>query len=221
MDGVIGLVILLVILAAAYTYWKRHGGGHLIDLCPPGRRCPTCPAGGVCQPCPPCPSGGVCPTCPEPTPCPPSGICPPCPSCPSGGVCPPCPPPGPPPNPPKPPAQPQVFLVDTGKYGYTSAQAADVAKKFGATVATYDQLMSAYYAGAEWCHFGWVNDSGRLEPMLIVHEKSKNCGGGPGAVTWKGAPKAGVVLFGQKPASASAVPGFTVFAWNSSRWSRW
>lgn len=226
--------VIVIVIVIAVILARRHERDSLIDLiapcppakvCPPGINCPpdglcpppaTCPSGNLCPACPECPTNGVCPSgglCPPPATCPSGGLCPPCPACPGGKVCPAsgtC------------PLAPEVFLVDTGTYGYTAAQAEAVAAKFGATVATTDQLYSAFYTQAAWCHYGWAVTSGNPRLMgayLISQEPSRDCGG-PGVVHDKSLTKAGVALYGRRP-GPNEVPGFTVIPWNGEKWSRW
>ena len=47
----------------------------------------------------------------------------------------------------------QVFNVPGNKYTYEDAEALCAA--YGASLATYDQIDSAYNQGAEWCNYGW------------------------------------------------------------------
>ena len=51
------------------------------------------------------------------------------------------------------PADYEVFNIS--KDIYTYADAADVCSAYGASLATYDQMESAYNDGAEWCNYGW------------------------------------------------------------------
>lgn len=225
------VVIIIVIAVVLVRHRERSTLIDLISPCPPAKVCPaskpcpadklcpppaTCPSGGLCPACPECPTNGVCPSgglCPPPATCPSGGLCPPCPECPDGKVCPVsglC------------PSAPEVFVVDTGRYGYTAAQADEVAAKFGATVATVDQVYSAYYAEADWCHFAWAVETESPRKMggyLVVHKYSRECRG-PGVVHDAALTKAGVTLYGRRP-GPNEVPGFTVFPWNGQKWSRW
>jgi hypothetical protein len=47
----------------------------------------------------------------------------------------------------------EVFNVANNLYTYDDAQA--VCAAYGAKLATYDQIESAYNDGAEWCNYGW------------------------------------------------------------------
>ena len=50
----------------------------------------------------------------------------------------------------------EVFNISNNLYTYDDAQA--VCSAFDAKLATYDQIESAYNAGAEWCAYGWSED---------------------------------------------------------------
>jgi hypothetical protein len=47
----------------------------------------------------------------------------------------------------------EVFNVSNNLYTYDDAQA--ICKAYDSTLATYDQIESAYNNGAEWCNYGW------------------------------------------------------------------
>ena len=47
----------------------------------------------------------------------------------------------------------EVFNVSNNLYSYEHAQ--EVCSSFGARLATYDEIESAYNHGAEWCNYGW------------------------------------------------------------------
>jgi hypothetical protein len=56
----------------------------------------------------------------------------------------------------------QVFNVPGNYYTYDNAKA--LCKAYGANLATYDQIESAYNNGAEWCNYGWSADQLALFP---------------------------------------------------------
>lgn len=56
----------------------------------------------------------------------------------------------------------QVFNVPGNYYTYDNAKA--LCKAYGADLATYDQVESAYNSGAEWCNYGWSADQLALFP---------------------------------------------------------
>jgi hypothetical protein len=47
----------------------------------------------------------------------------------------------------------EVFNVSNNLYTYDDAQA--ICKAYDSTLATYDQVETAYNNGAEWCNYGW------------------------------------------------------------------
>ena len=87
----------------------------------------------------------------------------------------PAPPPGPGPNPgpgpgpgpkPKPSNKPETYHVN-GSYDYSKAKA--VCKAYNGQLATLDQIKNAFQKGAEWCDYGWSEDTMVLYP---TQEKS-------------------------------------------------
>ncbi len=68
------------------------------------------------------------------------------------------PPPGP--KPPK-PHGPETYHVK-GQYDYSTAKA--VCKAYNGQLATLDQIKQAFQKGAEWCDYGWSDDSMVLYP---------------------------------------------------------
>lgn len=56
----------------------------------------------------------------------------------------------------------QVFNVPGNYYTYDNAKA--LCKAYGAELATYEQIESAYNNGAEWCNYGWSADQMALFP---------------------------------------------------------
>jgi hypothetical protein len=56
----------------------------------------------------------------------------------------------------------QVFHIPGNDYVYEDAKA--LCKAYGAKLATYDQVESAYEKGGEWCSFGWSDDQMALYP---------------------------------------------------------
>jgi hypothetical protein len=49
--------------------------------------------------------------------------------------------------------KPEVFNIADNVYTYDDAQT--VCSAYGARLATYDEIESAYQDGAEWCNYGW------------------------------------------------------------------
>lgn len=102
----------------------------------------------------------------------------------------------------------EVFFVSGNNYTYDDAPA--VCAAYGADLASYDQLMEAYAAGAEWCGYGWSKGGMALFPtqdstwtMLQAEaDTSKRTGcGRPGVNGGYFDPntKFGVNCFGVKP----------------------
>lgn len=56
----------------------------------------------------------------------------------------------------------EVFNIPQNIYTYDNAEA--LCKAYGAELATYDQIESAYKSGAEWCNYGWSADQMAFYP---------------------------------------------------------
>lgn len=56
----------------------------------------------------------------------------------------------------------QVFNVPGNEYGYNDAKA--ICNAYGADLATYQQVESAYKNGGEWCNYGWSDGQMALFP---------------------------------------------------------
>lgn len=56
----------------------------------------------------------------------------------------------------------QVFNIPGNNYNYENAQ--DLCKAYGAELADYSQMESAYNHGANWCNYGWSKDQLALFP---------------------------------------------------------
>ncbi len=56
----------------------------------------------------------------------------------------------------------QVFNVSRNLY--TFGEAEPLCRAFGAELATYDQVKSAYESGADWCNYGWVKGQMAVYP---------------------------------------------------------
>ena len=82
----------------------------------------------------------------------------------------------------------QVFNISDNIFRYD--QAAGACKKFGAKVATVDQLKEAYKQGANWCNYGWTEGGYALYPIQPGYfnsiQSSESC-------KWKCGPKPGIV----------------------------
>ena len=130
----------------------------------------------------------------------------------------------------------QVFHVQ-GEFDYSSARS--VCKAYGAKLATFDQIKSSYDKGAEWCDYGWSEDSMVLYPTQhkswSIYKDTENpqqCGipginGGYNNDTSQGL---GVNCFGKKPKGKlpafaypktiqEVPPEYTVSPFNYTSWS--
>ena len=80
----------------------------------------------------------------------------------------------------------QVFNVGNNIFTYKDAPA--VCQAYGAKLATYDQMKTAYDEGANWCNYGWTNGQMALYPTQYNSwkklqngpEKTRNSCGKPG-----------------------------------------
>jgi len=106
----------------------------------------------------------------------------------------------------------EVFNVSNNLYTYDDAQA--VCSAFDAKLATYDQIESAYNAGAEWCAYGWSEDQMAFFPTQNATwsklqkdpKKKNNCGrpGVNGGYIANPYIKFGVNCYGKKPKPTDA-----------------
>ena len=60
------------------------------------------------------------------------------------------------------PGKKEVFNVAQDKYTYSDAE--PLCKAFGAELATYDQVKSAWKQGADWCNYGWIKGQAAVYP---------------------------------------------------------
>lgn len=64
----------------------------------------------------------------------------------------------------------QVFNVAKNVYSYDDA--APLCKAMGAELASYDNVVSAWKAGADWCNYGWIKGQAAVYPtQLTTFEK--------------------------------------------------
>ena len=56
----------------------------------------------------------------------------------------------------------EVFNIADNKYKYSDADA--LCKAYGAELATYDQVKTAWSKGADWCNYGWVKGQAAVFP---------------------------------------------------------
>ena len=64
----------------------------------------------------------------------------------------------------------QVFHISDNKYDYDNSKA--ICQAYGARLASYDELNSAYNEGADWCGFGWSEGQMALYPTQTEKWKS-------------------------------------------------
>ena len=101
----------------------------------------------------------------------------------------------------------EVFNVSNNRYTYDTAKS--VCSAYGARLATYDEIESAYNGGAEWCNYGWSEGQMAYFPTqkstwteLQKTAKHKNDCGRPGVNGgYMANPniKFGVNCYGKKP----------------------
>jgi hypothetical protein len=60
------------------------------------------------------------------------------------------------------PGKKQVFNVSENRYMYSDAE--PLCRAFGAELATYEQVKSAWEDGADWCNYGWVKGQAAVYP---------------------------------------------------------
>lgn len=123
---------------------------------------------------------------------------------------------------------PEVYVYDVGRYGIPFYAAVALAKSMGAELATYDQLVDAYKAGAEWCHYAWVNtgtpDAPKLESMFPMQTTKHGCGRRGLNKHSKRPASSGLTVFGIKPKQGTfettcAPHGKScVLSWNANYW---
>ena len=79
----------------------------------------------------------------------------------------------------------EVFNIGNNMFTYDDAQS--VCASYGARLATYDEVESAYNSGGEWCNYGWSDGQAAYFPTqkstwrhLQQSESTKNACGRPG-----------------------------------------
>jgi hypothetical protein len=130
----------------------------------------------------------------------------------------------------------QVFHVQ-GEFDYSMARS--VCKAYGAQLATFDQIKSAYDKGAEWCDYGWSEDSMVLYPTQhkswSIYKDTDNpqqCGipginggynndtsQGLGANCFGKKPKGKLPAFAYPKTRQEVPPEYTVSPFNYTSWS--
>jgi hypothetical protein len=130
----------------------------------------------------------------------------------------------------------EVFHVQ-GQFDYSMARA--VCKSYGAQLATYDQIKEGHDKGAEWCGYGWSDDSMVLYPTQYKSwekfkesEEPQRCGipGVNGGYNNDTSQQLGANCYGKKPAGKITpfsfpkvkprpVPEYDVSPFNYTSWS--
>jgi len=102
----------------------------------------------------------------------------------------------------------QVFNIPGQYFGYERAQS--LCKAYGARLATYSEIESAYENGAEWCNYGWSDGQMALYPtqqktfdeLQKIPGHERDCGrpGVNGGYMANHKLQFGVNCYGKKPA---------------------
>ncbi len=102
----------------------------------------------------------------------------------------------------------QVFNIPGQYFGYEKAQS--LCKAYGARLATYSEIESAYENGAEWCNYGWSDGQMALYPtqqktfdeLQKIPGHERDCGrpGVNGGYMANHKLQFGVNCYGKKPA---------------------
>lgn len=106
----------------------------------------------------------------------------------------------------------EVFNVSRNLYTFGDAE--PLCRAFGAELATYDQVKSAYEAGADWCNYGWIKGQLAVYPtQKSTYDKLQHgpenermaCGlpGLNGGYFPNAEQRFGVNCFGRRPAESA------------------
>ena len=69
----------------------------------------------------------------------------------------------------------QVFNISENKYTFDDAE--PLCKAMGAELASYDDVVQAWKAGADWCNYGWVKGQSAVYPtQSSTYEKMQKMG---------------------------------------------
>lgn len=100
----------------------------------------------------------------------------------------------------------EVYLITSASGGYETsfADAPRVAKLFdpNAELATYDQVVESFKAGAQWCSTAWMADGRSGFPMQGVFP---GCGSNQVNIWSPDNKLANVMVYGIKPSEADAI----------------
>jgi len=130
----------------------------------------------------------------------------------------------------------EVFHVQ-GQFDYSMARA--VCKSYGAQLATYDEIKKSHDHGAEWCEYGWSDDSMVLYPTQYKSwekykesDEPQRCGipgvnGGYnndtsqqlGANCYGKKPKGKITPFSYPKVKPRPTPEYSVSPFNYTSWS--
>jgi len=106
-------------------------------------------------------------------------------------------------------------------YNWSKAEAQDQCKVYdpNARLATYNELVRAQRAGADWCSTGWVSD--RSSAHYPITRSRAGCGNNPGIQTYlPPSGKAGVNCYGIKPTktteNSSKIAPFNESVWDAA-----
>ena len=104
-------------------------------------------------------------------------------------------------------SQKEVFQIAENKFDYLEAR--EICQKYGARLATYDEIEKAYDNGANWCNYGWSEDQmiffptqKRVYNLLKRMPDHKNSCGRPGingGYIHNGDAKFGANCYGYRP----------------------
>lgn len=104
-------------------------------------------------------------------------------------------------------SQKEVFHIAENKFDYLEAR--EICQKYGARLATYDEIEKAYDNGANWCNYGWSEDQmiffptqKRVYNLLKRMPDHKNSCGRPGingGYIHNGDAKFGANCYGHRP----------------------
>lgn len=104
-------------------------------------------------------------------------------------------------------SQKEVFHIAENKFDYLEAR--EICQRYGARLATYDEIEKAYDNGANWCNYGWSEDQmiffptqKRVYNLLKRMPDHKNSCGRPGingGYIHNGDAKFGANCYGHRP----------------------
>ncbi len=102
-----------------------------------------------------------------------------------------------------------------GENIYRYPGAYEICKKLGGRLATYDELYTAYKAGADWCTIGWCQDQ---KAYYVSQNSADGCMEGVVGGSMPPQLPLGAVCYGLKPDEISGKK-YNVLPWNKTKWS--